>query len=76
MERTFETPCIVTTREGEPKDSSRKPFIKIDHEVVVAEDELESFWSSVIFQGSPDKIMYDGHSLFDLENSEKLKANR
>ena len=27
-------------------------------------------------QGSPDKIMYDGHSLFDLENSEKLKANR
>ena len=38
--------------------------------------ELEGFWSSAIFQGSPDKIMYDGHSLFDLENSEKLKANR
>ena len=28
------------------------------------------------FKGSPDKIMYDGHSLFDLENLEKLKANR
>ena len=27
------------------------------------------------FQGSPGKIMYDGHSLFDLENSEKLKVN-
>ena len=37
--------------------------------------ELEGFWSSAIFQGSLDKIMYDEHSLFDLENSEKLKAN-
>ena len=37
--------------------------------------ELEGFWSSAILQGSPDKIMYDEHSLFDLENSEKLKAN-
>ena len=34
-----------------------------------ASDELQ------FFKGSPDKIMYDGHSLFDLENSEKLKAN-
>ena len=57
-------------------DSSRKPPIKIDHEVVAAEDELEGIWWSAIFQGSPDKIMYDGHSLFDLENLEKLKANR
>ena len=40
------------------------------------EDELEGFWWSAIFQESPDKIMYDGHSLFDLENLEKLKANR
>ena len=38
-------------------------LVKIDHEVVAAEDELERFWSSAIFQGSPDKIVYDGHSL-------------
>ena len=67
---------IVTTRKDQPQDSSRKPPIKKDHEVVAAEDELEGFWWSAIFQGSPDKIMYDGHSLFDLENLEKLKANR
>ena len=66
---------IVTTRKDN-YDSSRKPPIKIDHEVIAAGDELEGFWSSAIFQGSPDKIMYDEHSLFDLENSEKLKANR
>ena len=34
---------IVTTREKTPLDSSRKPLIKIDHEVVEAEDELEGF---------------------------------
>ena len=34
---------IVTTRKDKPYDSSRKPPIKIDHEVVVAEDELEGF---------------------------------
>ena len=28
------------------------------------------------FKGAHVKIMYDGHSLFDLENSDKLKANR
>ena len=66
---------IVTTRKDKRYDSSRKPPNKIDHEVVAAEDELEGIWWSAIFQGSPDKIMYDGHSLFDLENLEKLKAN-
>ena len=58
-------------RKDKPQDSSRKPPIKIHHEFVAAEDELEGFWSSAIFQGSP--ILYDGHSLFDLENSEKLE---
>ena len=53
------------------QDSSRKPPIKIDHEFVAAEDELEGVWSSAIFQGST--IMYNGHSLFDPENSEKLE---
>ena len=67
---------IVTTRKDKPYDSSRKPPIKIDHEVVAAEDEVEGFWWSAIFQGSPDRIMYDGHSLFDLENLGKLKADR
>ena len=67
---------IVTTRKDKPYDSSRKPPIKIDHEFVSADDELEGFWSSAIFQVRPGKIMYDGHSLFDLENSEQLKANR
>ena len=67
---------IVTTTKDKPQDSSRKPPIKIDHEVVDAEDDFEGFWWSAIFQGSPDKIMYDGHRLFDLENLEKLKANR
>ena len=67
---------IVTTREDKPWDSSRKPPIKIDHEIFAAEDELEGFWWSAIIQGSPDKIMYDGHSLFDLENLGKRKANR
>ena len=68
----------VTTRKDKPQDSSRKSPLKIDHEVVAADDrdELEGFWSGAIFQGSAGKIMYDGHSLFDLENSEKLKANR
>ena len=28
------------------------------------------------FKGAHVKIMYDGHSLFDLENSDKLKVNR
>ena len=37
------------------------------------EDELEGFWSGAIYQGSPHKIMYDGHNLFDLKNSEKFK---
>ena len=53
------------------QDSSRKPPIKIDHEFVVAEDELEGVWSSAILQGSAS--MYNGDSLFDLENSEKLE---
>ena len=53
------------------QDSSRKPPIKIDHEFVAEEDKLEGVWSSAIFQGSA--IMYNGHSLFDLENSEKLE---
>ena len=48
----------------------------MDHEVVAADDKLEGFWPSVIFQGSPGKIIYEEHSLFHLENSEKLKANR
>ena len=48
----------------------------MDHEVVGEEDEPENFWSSAIFQGSSEKItMYDGHNLFGLENSEKLKSN-
>lgn len=46
-------------------------FLK--NEVAGAEDELEDFWSGAIFQGSPHKIMYDGQSLFDRENSEKFK---
>ena len=58
---------LVKTRRDKPPDSSRKPPIKIDHEVVVADDELKGFWSSGIFQGRPGKIIYDGHSLFDLE---------
>ena len=66
----------MTTRKDKPQDSSRKSPLKIDHEVVAADDELEGFWSGAIFQGSAGKIMYGGHSLFDLENSEKLKANR
>ena len=66
----------MTTRKDKPQDSSRKSPLKIDHEVVAADDELEGFWSGAIFQGSVGKIMYDGHSLFDMENSEKLKANR
>ena len=53
---------------------SRSIGIKKDHEVVAAEDELEGFWWSAIFQGSPDKIIYDGHSLFDLESLQKFKA--
>ena len=61
---------IEMARKEKPQDSSRKPPIKIDHEFV-ATKELEGFWSSAIFQGSP--ILYDGHSLFDLENSEKLE---
>ena len=67
---------IVTTRKEKSLDSSRNPPINIDHEVVAEEDELEGFWSRAIFQGSSDKIMYDGLSFFGLENSEKLKANR
>ena len=67
---------IVTTRKDIPYDSSRNPPIKINHEVVAEEDELEGFLSSAIFQGSSGMIMYDGHSLFGLENSEKLKAKR
>ena len=31
---------IVMARKDKPKDSSRKPPIKIDHEFVAAEDEL------------------------------------
>ena len=56
---------LLKTRKEKPKDSSKlnHPLVKIDHEVVAAEDELERFWSSAIFQGSPDKILYDGHSL-------------
>lgn len=45
-------------------------FLK-KNEVAGEEDELEGFWSGAIYQGSPHKIMYDRHSLFDLENSEK-----
>ena len=30
--------------------------MKIDHEVVAADDELEGFWLSAIFQGSQGKI--------------------
>ena len=55
---------------------SRKPPIKIDYEVVAAEDELKGFWWSAIFQESSDTIMYDGHSLLVPENLEKLRANR
>ena len=66
----------MTTRKDKPQDSSRKSPLNIDHEVVAADDDLEGFWSGAIFQGSAGEIMYDGHSLFDLENSEKLKANR
>ena len=28
------------------------------------------------FKGAQTRLMYDGHSLLDLENLEKLKANR
>ena len=34
---------IVTTRKDKPQDSSRNPPIKVDHEVVAEEDELEGF---------------------------------
>ena len=34
---------IVMARKDKPQDSSRKPPIKIDHEFVAAEDELEGF---------------------------------
>ena len=40
--------------------------MKIDHEAIAAEDELEGFWSSAFVQGSPLKIMYDGQSLLDV----------
>ena len=53
---------IVTTGKNKPWDSSREPPIKIDYEVVAPEDELEGLGSSVIFQGSADKIKYDRSS--------------
>ena len=55
----------MMTRKDKPYDSSRKSPLKIDHEVVAADDELElGFWSGEFFQGSAGKIIYDWSGKF------------
>ena len=47
---------LVKTRRDKPPDSSRKPPIKIDHEVVVADDELKTSDQVEFFKGDQARL--------------------